>query len=61
MGALITVIIFMLFLCLGVEAVYFITELPEMIREFREWRRWKKAHKFYGECRRSHKHKIFYL
>ena len=60
MGALITVIIFMLFLCLGVEILYFITELPEMIREAKEWRCWKKAHKFYGEVRKSRR-KIFYM
>lgn len=45
MGALLTVCIIMLVLCLGTEILYFVTELPEMLREAREWRCWKKAHK----------------
>lgn len=56
MGALITVVFFMLFLCLGVEVLYFITELPEMIREAKEWKCWRKAH-----ASRYHMRKNFYI
>ena len=45
MGALLTVCIIMLFLCLGTEVLYFVTELPNMLREAKEWHCWKKAHK----------------
>ena len=56
MGALLTVCIIMLVLCLGTEILYFITELPEMLREMREWRCWRKAHK---SCYRVRKN--FYI
>ena len=52
MGALLTVCIVMLLLCLVTEALYFIAELPEMIREAKEWRCWRKAHGSRYRCRK---------
>ena len=56
MGALLTVCLIMLFLALGTEVLYFVTELPEMLREAKEWRCWRKAH-----ATRYHRRKNFYI
>lgn len=44
MNGLLVIILFSLFLCLGMLVAWTIHELPQMIQEWREWKRWKRAH-----------------